>query len=54
LVGFRTLEQLDGPRSQRNQAFQRCPILAIALLMLLDTDGDLGLLFSFNSRAFLS
>jgi hypothetical protein len=44
LLGFRTLEQLGGPRSQRNQAFQRCPILAIPLLVLLDADGDLGLL----------
>jgi hypothetical protein len=45
LLGFRTLEQLGGPRSQRNQAFQRCSILAIPLLMLLDASGDLGLLF---------
>jgi hypothetical protein len=45
LVGFRTLEQLGGPRSQRNQTFQRCPILVVALLVLLDASGDLGLLF---------
>jgi hypothetical protein len=32
----------------------RCPILAIALLMLLDTDGDLGLLFPSIRVAFLS
>jgi hypothetical protein len=41
----RTLEQLGSPRSQRNQAFQCCPILALALLVLLDASGDLGLLF---------
>jgi hypothetical protein len=42
-LGFRTLEQFGGPGSKRNQTFQRCPILALPLLVLLDASGDLGL-----------
>ncbi|MFZ2138336.1 MAG: hypothetical protein WAV78_15640 [Xanthobacteraceae bacterium] len=45
LLGFRTLEQFSGPGSQGNQAFQRCAILCVTLLVLLDASGDLGLLF---------
>ena len=37
-------EQFSGPGSQRNQAFQRCAILCVALLVLLDPSGNLGLL----------
>jgi hypothetical protein len=43
LLGFRTLEYLSRTRSHGNQAFQRRPVVALALLVLLDPQRDLGL-----------
>jgi hypothetical protein len=45
LLDVRTLENLGGARGYGNQAFQRRPVVALALLVLIDSRGDLGLPF---------
>src|ERR1700738_5235902 len=45
LLGWSKRAAFSVPGSQGNQAFQRCAILCVTLLVLLDASGDLGLLF---------
>jgi hypothetical protein len=42
---FSNARMLGGLRSQRNQAFRRCAVLCVPLLVLLDPSRDLGLPF---------
>jgi hypothetical protein len=43
LLGFRTLEDLCGSRSHRNQAFQGRPVVTLVFLMLLNAQREFGL-----------